>query len=73
MFSYDIRVILGVMVFSFAVLVVSRIKFSQIRLMVIYVLIFLVTNAVISFFFSPEEGVKIYGTRHVIASLYGGI
>jgi len=71
MFSYDIRVILTVMVFSFGVLKVSKIKFSQIRLMVIYVLIFLVTNAVISFFFSPEEGVKIYGTRHPIAGLYG--
>ena len=33
-----------------------KIQFSQIRLMVIYVLIFIVTNAVISFFFSPEYG-----------------
>lgn len=73
MFSYDIRVILAVMVFSFIVLKISRIKFSQIRLMVIYVLIFLVTNAVISFFFSPEEGVKIYGTRHNLVPIYGGM
>jgi energy-coupling factor transport system permease protein len=72
MFSYDIRVILGMMVFSFAVLIISQIKFSQIRLMVLYVLIFLVTNAVISFFFSVEEGVKIYGTRHVITTLFAG-
>jgi energy-coupling factor transport system permease protein len=72
MFSYDIRVILGMMVFSFAVLIISKIKFSQIRLMVLYVLIFLVTNAVISFFFSVEEGVKIYGTRHVITTLFAG-
>ena len=71
MFSYDIRVILSIMVFSIAILMISRIKFSQIRLMVIYVLIFLITNAIISFFFSPEEGVKIYGTRHPIAGLYG--
>lgn len=71
MFSYDIRVILAVMVFSFVVLRISRITFSQIRLMVIYVLIFLLTNAVISFFFSPEEGVRIYGTRHEIIKLYG--
>ena len=35
MFSYDIRVILAVMVFSLAILRLSRIKFSQIRLMVI--------------------------------------
>lgn len=72
MFTYDIRVILAVLIFSVVVLRVSRIQFSQIRLMIIYVLIFVVTNAVISFFFAPEQGVKIYGTRHDIANLYGG-
>lgn len=72
MFTYDIRVILAVLVFSFAVLLLSQIRFSQIRLMLIYVLIFVLVNAVISFFFSPEQGVKIYGTRHDIADLYGG-
>lgn len=71
MFSYDIRVILAVMVFSVAVLRLSQIRYSQIRLMLIYVLVFVVTNAIISFFFSPEQGVKIYGTRHDIANLYG--
>lgn len=70
-YSYDLRVILLVMVFSISILIVSRIQFSQVRLMIVYVLIFLVTNAVISFFFSPEMGVEIYGTRHVIADLYG--
>ncbi len=72
MFSYDIRVILAVTVFSVAVLKLSQIKYSQIRLMIIYVLIFVITNALITFLFSPEEGVKIYGTRHDIVSLYGG-
>lgn len=72
MFSYDIRLILAVMAFSVFVLRLSRIRFSQIRLMVFYVLIFVLTNAVISFFFAPEQGVKIYGTRHDIANLYGG-
>jgi energy-coupling factor transport system permease protein len=71
MFSYDIRVILAVMVFSLVILKISRIQYSQIRLMVIYVLIFLVTNAIITFFFSPQEGVSIYGTHHVIARLFG--
>ncbi len=71
MYSYDIRVILAVMAFSLVILSISRIKFSQIRTMVIYVLIFVLTNAVISFLFSPEMGVEIYGTRHVIASLPG--
>ena len=71
MFSYDIRVIGGAMVFSFLVLRLSRIRFGQIRLMVIYVAFFLVTNAIITFFFAPEFGVEIYGTRHPLVHLFG--
>lgn len=71
MYSYDIRVILSVMVFSIFLMRLSLIRFSQIRVMVIYVVIFLVTNAVISFFFSPEYGVSIYGTRHEFAQVFG--
>ncbi len=73
MYSYDIRVILLVMVFSFGILYISKIQYSQIRLMVIYVLIFLATNAIITFFFSPEMGVGIYGTRHVIVKLFRNV
>ncbi len=71
MYSYDIRVILGVMAFSILMMVIAKIKFSQIRLMVIYVLIFILTNAVISFLFSPEYGTSIYGTEHVFAEVFG--
>ncbi len=71
MFSYDIRVVLLVMAFSLWVMRLAKIKFSQIRLMVIYVAVFLITNTVITFFFSPEEGVKIYGTRHEIFHIIG--
>jgi energy-coupling factor transport system permease protein len=71
MYSYDIRVILIVMAFSILILRISKIKFSQIRLMILYVLIFILTNAVISFLFAPEMGVEIYGTRHPIVKLFG--
>lgn len=71
MFSYDIRVILAVTIFSIGILRLSQIRFSQIRVMIIYVLIFVLTNAVISFLFSPEQGVTIYRTRHDITNLYG--
>lgn len=73
MYSYDLRVIIIVMIFSFYILRLSRIKFSQIRLMVIYVAIFILTNMVLSFFFAPEFGVEIYGTRHVITRLWGDV
>jgi energy-coupling factor transport system permease protein len=71
MYSYDIRVFLAMMVFSVILMWVSLIRYSQIRAMVIYVLIFLVTNAVISFFFSPEYGTTIYGTHHEFARVFG--
>lgn len=71
MFSYDIRVILGAMLFSVIILQISKIRFGQIKLMVIYVLIFLLVNTIITFIFSPEQGVEIYGTRHEIVKLFG--
>lgn len=71
MYSYDIRVLLAVMAFSIILMRIAQIRFSQIRLMVLYVLFFLITNAIISFFFAPEYGVTIYGTRHEFARLFG--
>jgi len=71
MFSYDIRVILCVMVFSFLMLRFSNIKFSQIKLMVIYVLVFLAINAALTYFFAPAYGTEIYGTRHELFCIFG--
>ncbi|MDR0840183.1 MAG: energy-coupling factor transporter transmembrane protein EcfT [Christensenellaceae bacterium] len=71
MFSYDIRVILCMLVFSLWVLRLSQIRFSQIRLMVIYVAVFLLTNFVISYLFAPEQGPEIYGAKHIITVLWG--
>ncbi|MCX6055410.1 MAG: energy-coupling factor transporter transmembrane component T [Chloroflexi bacterium] len=71
MFSYDIRVILAALVFSVLILNISKIKFAQIKLMVIYVLVFLLINTFITFLFSPEMGVGIYGTRHELFKIIG--
>ncbi len=71
MYSYDIRVILAITAFSVFLLWRSQIQFRQIRTMVLYVFIFILTNTIVSFFFSPEMGVEIYGTRHDIFKLYG--
>ena len=51
---------------------IAKVRYRQIRLMVIYVLIFLVANFILTFLFAPEYGVQIYGTRHVLFS-FGGI
>ena len=64
MFSYDVRFVLFVMVFSFAVLHLSEIRLSRIRLMLIYTVIFLLINFVLTYLFSPQYGCEIYGTVH---------
>ena len=69
MFSYDARVIIAVLIFSFWVLHVSEIRFSQIRVMMYYVLVFLAINFVLTFLFSPLYGVEIYGTKHVLFTI----
>jgi len=54
MYTYDIRVILGMLVFSVIILRISRIRFSQIKVMLIYVLIFIFINAIFTFFYHPS-------------------
>lgn len=64
MFSYDIRVILGVAVFSIVVFRMSELRFSQIKLMMMYVILFLFMNFLLTYLFSPQYGTEIYGTTH---------
>ncbi len=66
MFSYDIRYILFVMVLSLILFKASGLQFKQIKIMLIYVIIFLVINFLLTFVFSPQYGVEIYGTKHVL-------
>jgi energy-coupling factor transport system permease protein len=42
----------------------SEIKFKQIKLMTIYVAIFLLMNFILTYIFSPQYGIEIYGTNH---------
>ena len=66
MFSFDARVIILILILSFIVLHISEIRFKQVRLMMYYVLGFLVINFFLTFLFSPRYGVGIYGTEHVL-------
>ena len=64
MFVFDIRVILGVMVISYVLLIISKVKFRQIALFALYALVFLITNFILTYLFSPQYGVELYGTCH---------
>lgn len=64
MFSYDIRYILFVMIVSAIIFKASGLEFRQIKIMLIYVVIFLLMNFILTFLFSPTYGTELYGTRH---------
>lgn len=70
MYTYDIRIIIAVLIFSFFILSLSKISIRDIKLMFLYVIVFLAIDFVLTYLFSPEEGVKIYGTRHVIIQIF---
>ncbi len=71
MFSYDIRAVGVILVLSLVFLKMSGIRFYQIKLMLIYVAIFLLLNFALTFLFSPTYGTQIYGTSHVLFTLAG--
>ena len=64
MFTYDLRTILVVMALSFTVLRMSGITFSQIKVMLWAVVLFLAMNFFLTYLFNPTYGVEIYGTCH---------
>lgn len=71
MFSYDIRYVSAVFVFSIIVFKLSRLKFSQVKIMVIYLIAFISVNMVLTYIFEPEYGVRIFGTRNELFHIYG--
>lgn len=70
MVTYDTRVLVGLMVVSFAAFKLSHIKIREVRFMMVFMLVFLVLNNVFIFLFNPDQGTEIYGTRHVLLHLF---
>lgn len=72
MITYDTRFLAAMIIGAVIVFGVSKIKLSDVGFVLIFVAVLMVFNSVAIFLFSPEEGVKIYGTRHEIAHLFSG-
>ena len=58
-----------VLVLSGVFFKMSELEFRQIKLMLIYVAIFLLMNFVLTYLFSPQYGTEIYGTSHELFRL----
>lgn len=72
MLSYDTRVLLVMVAASLVIYKMSKTEWRQVGTILKFIVFFLVINLIAIFFFSPYEGVNIYGTRTEIAHLFGG-
>lgn len=71
MLTYDTRILVFLFVLSVWIFIVSKIKVSEISFVLIFILVFLFLNNIAIYVFSPQEGVKIYGTSHVLYEIVG--
>ncbi len=70
--TYDTRILLlmfGICAFGFSA---SKIRPSEIKAELIFILILLLFNAGVSFALAPEQGCIIYGSRHELFPIWGG-
>lgn len=66
MISYDIRILLVMLCGSFLIFKISKIRFKEISFIFCLIIIFLALNTITIYIFSPQEGVHLYGSSHVL-------
>lgn len=71
MLTYDTRVLVVLLAVSLAAFKASKIRLSEVRFMLVFMLVFLLMNNFFVFVFNPHQGDEIYGTTHVLLSLFG--
>lgn len=70
MITYDTRVLIGLMLVSFAAFRLSHIRLREVRFMLVFMLVFLLLNDFFIFLFDPNQGSNLYGTRHVLFHIF---
>lgn len=71
MITYDTRVLVVMVILSFVIFAVSKTKWSQVGSVFKFIMFFLCINLIAIFFFSPDQGTKIYGTETPLWHLFG--
>lgn len=71
MASYDTRFTLAIVVLSLVLFQQAHIKWAQISLVVKIITAFSLLNLITVYIFSPEYGVSLYGTRHLLLGSSG--
>jgi len=71
MITYDTRFLIAIIAGSVTMFALARIRLSELKTIILLIILFMVLNNLFIFLFSPEEGVRIYGSRQEISRLFG--
>ncbi len=66
MITFDARALIIMLTAGVFAFRASRLRFRDVAFVLGFITVFLTLNFITIYLFSPEEGVKIYGTRHVL-------
>ena len=66
MLTFDTRFVIALAVLSFVLLRLSMIRLSDVSFLLKLTIFFMLFNNLVLFLFSPQYGVEIYGTKHVL-------
>ena len=66
MVTFDTRYLICLTIFSISLLVVSKIKLREIKALIYITVVFLFMNNFFIYLFSPQYGIELYGTKHLI-------
>ena len=71
MAGYDTRVMLVMSVLGITVFIISGTKIRDVSFIFKMLVLFMVLNLITIYLFAPEQGVQIYGTRHIVVEGIG--
>ncbi len=66
MITFDTRYVACLAVIALVLFRVSRIRLREVSFLLKFTLFFMIFNNIVLFLFSPQYGVEVYGTRHVL-------
>lgn len=70
MITYDTRILVAMFFLGGIFFLMSGIKWKEVRFAVCFMLGLIALNLIALYFFAPEQGVEIYGTRHELIHLF---
>ncbi len=71
MSTYDTRLLVLLTLLSFVLFRISKIRIRDVSFLLGFMGVFMLLNNLLIFVFSPQHGVTLYGTSHVLCTLVG--